>query len=315
MLTMRSPALLSLCLLLAAACTKQQAPTTRATATATATTPAAVKTDDPAPAKPRAAPAERPATIAVPAGLDATLKAPHRLSQGRFSVKAPVWTSEGLWPTVPANLYGLKTVEKPGAPAWDPRSAAWYASANGSLVRLSPDGRLTVVLDNVQGHDLDLRTGHGAEVLVAREPDLRITLRNLDGSGTPRVLFKGSSYFGPRLSPDGQRLLVSESRPRGGHVWLLDFNSGARQDLGPGVSPTWHPDGQRVILARVTHNGEKLTGGDLWEIPLEDGEVRCLGKTRGRVELNATISPDGKQLAFVEGITGDLYEARYPEAK
>lgn len=304
-----SPILISLSLLfMAAACTKQQAPTARASA------PAKVRAQEPARAQP-SAPAERPATVEIPAGLDASLSRPHRLRQGHWSVKAPLWTAQGLWPSVPANLYGLKSVEKPGAPTWDHKSAAWYASANGSLVRLSPDGGLAVVLDNVQGRDLDLRTGQGAELLVAREPDLSITLRNLDGSGAPRVLLKGAKYFGPRLSPDGGRLLVSESRPEGGHVWLLDLNSGARQDLGPGVSPTWHPDGERIVLARVKHNGEKLTAGDLWEVDLTSGEARCLGRTKALVELDATISPDARSLAFVEGVTGDLYVARYPEAR
>ena len=307
-----SALLLSISLLLAAgACTKQQPPTARTTATA-AQAPAQ---EEPAAPPAPAAPLEQPATVEVPDGLDATLSMPHRLRQGNGSVKPPLWTAQGLWPRVPANLYGLKSVEKPGAPAWDHRSAAWYASANGSLVRLSPDGRLTVVLDNVQGHDLDLRTGQGAELLVSREPDLNITLRNLDGSGAPRVLLKGSNFFGPRLSPDGSQLLVSESRPGGGRVLLLDLNSGARQDLGPGVSPTWHPDGERAVLARVTHNGEKLTGGDLWEVDLTSGKARCLARTRKLVELDAAISPDGKSLAFVEGLTGDLYVARYPEVQ
>ena len=216
---------------------------------------------------------------------------------------------------MPARLYGLQFAEKPGAPSWDPPSKAWYASANGSLVRLGQDGSLTVVLDNVQGRDLDLRTGYGAELLVAREPDLRITLRNLDDSGAPRVLLSGSQYFGPRLSPDGKQVLVSESRAAGGHVLLLDFSSGSRQDLGPGVSPTWHPDGTRVVLARVKHNGEQLKSGDLWEISTEGHPPRRLGKTARLVELESAISPDGRYLAFVEGRTGDLYVARYPERR
>jgi len=253
--------------------------------------------------------------VAVPAGLKATLAAPLRLRQGVGKVHSPRWTSEGLWPRVPASLYGLGTAQKPGAPTWDQPSKAWYASANGTLVRLGQDGRQTVVMDNVQARDLDLRTGHGAELLVAREPDLRITLRNLDGSGAPRVLLKGSKYFGPRLSPDGRKLLVSESRAEGGHVMLLDLNSGSRQDLGSGVSPTWHPDGDRVVLARVTHDGSALKTGDLWEIPLEGGSPRRLAKTPGRVELETTFSPDGRYIAFAEGRTGDLYVARYPEAR
>ena len=298
----------------AAGCARQQPPPTTNTAAKPEAKPEAEPEAKPEP-PPRPVIKYRPLVVAVPAGLKATLAEPLRLRQGNGKVHRPRWTSDGLWPRVPASLYGLGTAEKPGAPTWDPPSKAWYASANGSLVRLGRDGRQAVVLDNVQARDLDLRTGPGAELLGAREPDLSITLRHLAGRGAPPVLLKGSQYFGPRISPDGRQLLVSESRAEGGHVMLLDLNSGSRQDLGPGVAPTWHPGGDRVVLARVTHNGEQLKTGDLWEISLVGGSPRRLKKTPKRVELETAISPDGRYIAFTEGRTGDLYVARYPEAR
>lgn len=247
----------------------------------------------------------------LPGGEAATLQQPVMLRAGGGTVRPPRWTTEGLWPRVPQDLYGLAAVEKPGAPAWDPSTRAWYASANGTLVRVMPDRSLPVVADNVQGNDIDVRLAKG--VLVSREPDLNISLWRLgDGGGQKKVLLKGSRFFGPRLSPDGTQVLVSESRAQGGHVWLLELDSGARQDLGRGVTPTWHPDGQRIVLSRVAHDGDRLIAGDLWEVEGSSGRARCLGATTGRIEMEPAVSPDGRHIAFVEGRSGDLFMARYP---
>ena len=240
----------------------------------------------------------------------ATLTRPLTLAPGREKHPAPRWTHAALWPAPPAGLYGLAAVEHPGVPSYDPGARAWYASANGCLVRLNPSGSLPVLGCGVQGVDVDVRGRQ--RVALSREPDHRLVLHR-PGRAEPRTLLRGSRFFGPRLSPDGKRALVSESRPRGGRVWLVALDSGRRRDLGRGVDPTWRPDGRSLILSLVRHNGQRVTGADLWQVDALTGARRPLHRpTRGVAEVAPAVSPDGRWLAFVDAHTGALLVAPMP---
>jgi len=203
-------------------------------------------------------------------------------------------------------------VERRGLPVYDGSSQAWYASANGALVQLRPDGRLPVVVGAaaLQGRDIDVRTRAG--VLVSREPDHTIVLlRWADGEVRQRrVLISGARFFHPRLSPDGSQVLVAESRATGGHLWLLTLD-GRATDLGPGYDGTWHPDGKRILLSRVSHDGHRVTAADLWEMELASGRRAQLTRTADLAEVEPALSPDGRYLAFVDATSGDLYLARF----
>jgi hypothetical protein len=223
----------------------------------------------------------------------------------------PLWTHAGLWPSRPRSLPALARAARTGAPTYDPQSRALFAAASGTIVELRAGGSLRVAFAGVQGLDVDVRAGKG--LAVSREPDHRIVLHRAAGSARPRVLLEGERFFGPRFSPAGDRILVSESRAEGGHIWLLGLD-GTAEDLGQGYSPAWHPDGKRIIFSRIAHDGHRLTEGDLWELELASRHERCLARTPGFIELEPAISPDGRWLAFQDGRGGDLYLARYPGA-
>lgn len=250
--------------------------------------------------------------IPTPTGSP-TLEAPLRLRAGNGQLERPVWTDEGLLPALDRSFRGLAAVEQPGLPAYDPTSRAFHASANGGLVRLEPDGRLPVlVASGVQGIDVDVRAAR--QLAVSREPDHRILLTRWRGRQVveQRTLLRGARFFRPRLAPDGTSLLVSESRPRGAHLWRIVLDGGAPMDLGRADDAAWHPDGQRAIVARVSHDGHRVTAADLWELELASGRRRQLTRTPGRAEVEPAISPDGRWVAFIDATSGDLYAARLP---
>jgi hypothetical protein len=243
-------------------------------------------------------------------GTAPDLASPLRLRAGEGRLTTPLWTDQGLWPSAPQSLPALRKLGRAGPPAYDPRSRTFFASAEGTIVELRPEGRLRVVAREVQGLDIDVRSR--LRLAVSREPDHRIVLHRLGGPGSPRrVLLVGERFFAPRFSPDGNQILVSESRAAGGHFWLLDLD-GQAVDLGQGYSPVWHPDGKRIIFSRIAHDGERLTDGDLWILELASRRVACLGHTPGLIEVEPALSPDGRWLAFKDGRSGDLYLARFP---
>ena len=225
----------------------------------------------------------------------------------------PQWTRHGLWSSPPAAGGGGDGV--PGSAAvWDPSSESWFATTAGMLVRIDADGGRRVLIDDVQGHDFDVRAR--AHVAVSREPGDRIVLHRFGGAAVERVvLLEGAGFFDPRLSPAGDAVLVAESRGGGGHVWLVALSDGAAQDLGQGYGATWHPDGRRVVFARITNDGLRVTGADLWQWDLGTGRETRLTRTPGHAETEPAVSPDGRLVAWVDGRTGALLAAALPVAR
>ncbi len=251
---------------------------------------------------------------AIRPGSSPTLASPLRLRAGDGKLARALWTAQGLWHRAPRSFPALRVALHAGPPAHDPQSGAFFASAEGSVVELRPDGALRVLLSGVQGLDLDVRARAG--ICVSREPDHRIVLhRPVDAArraGLPekRTLLQGERFFAPRLSPDGSRVLVHESRAGGGHLWLVDLG-GRATDLGQGYDGVWHPSGKEIIFTRVEHDGSRLTSGDLHALELASRRVRCLARTPNLIEVEPVLSPDGRYLAFQDARGGDLYLARF----
>jgi hypothetical protein len=252
---------------------------------------------------------------AARAGALPDIASPIRLRAGCGRLGRSLWTAQGLWQRAPGTLPALAGTARSGAPSWDPQSRAFFASAEGTVVELAAGGALRVLLDGVQGLDLDVRARRG--LAVSREPDHRIVLHRTaaaarrDRAAAQQTLLSGERFFAPRFSPDGSRLLVAESRAEGGRIWLLELD-GRATELGQGYDASWHPDGKEVVFARIEHDGSRLTAGDLFAIEVATRRVRCLARTPGLIEVEPVVSPDGRWLAFQDARGGDLYLARYP---
>jgi len=243
----------------------------------------------------------------------ASLEHPLRLDVRRSPEGPPVqptWTSDGrLLAAPPMGLWGLSRTAQSGVPVWDPGSKAWYASAEGCLVRVEPEGSLTVLLEGVQGTDLDVRANEG--LAVSREPDDRIVLWRVGGG--PKVLLSGPQYFAPRFSPDGKKILVSESRGKGGHMLLLDLE-GREEDLGPGAFATWSPDGRSLVFVDVMHDGHSILWTTVHRLDLDSRREELLVRTEDPALIGPAISPDGRLVAFRAAQEDAVFVAWLPKA-
>lgn len=251
---------------------------------------------------------------AVTGTLAAPLAVQRTVGPGQVAVPgrpAPFWTPRGLWWRAPRPIPRPVSESAVSPAVYDPSSAAWFATTAGVLVRVEPDGDLVSLVDGVQGSDFDIRAA--ARVVVSREAGRDIVLHRYGGGTvTHTALLSGEAFFGPRLSPTGDRVLLSESRPDGGHIWLVTLRDGRARDLGPGVAPTWHPDGHHILFARTSHDGHVLTGGELWLRNLTRHTTRPLTATPERAEVAPAVSPDGRFVAFADGRTGALFVATLP---
>jgi serine/threonine-protein kinase len=129
-------------------------------------------------------------------------------------------------------------------------------------------------------------------------PDLERTLAWVDRKGDVEPLAAPvRAYFAPRLSPDGQRLLVY-TRGLNSGVWTYDLSRGTLTRLtseGQNVAGIWTPDGKRVTFASSQTGVPNL----FWKPTDGSGPAERL-TTSENEQTPASWSPDGKRLLFFE---------------
>ncbi|MFH1810071.1 MAG: hypothetical protein ABIJ09_15095 [Pseudomonadota bacterium] len=245
----------------------------------------------------------------------ASLHMPMNLAFVAQASSGPVWTAQGLWQAKPAGLHGLQAVQDASPandPVWDPSSRAWYAYVYGALVRVEPEGSLPVVLESLPGHDFDVRAARG--LVVYRDPNRdQLVLQRLGPRGGRRVLLEGE-FYNPRFSPDGTRIAVSQLCDGGGHLWLIESETGVTRDLGRGYDPAWKPDGTTLLFLRLDDNGHELTASHLYTYMPGSGVTRHLATTRSHLVTRPTFSPDGRWIAFVDDVSGQVMASPLPES-
>ena len=111
------------------------------------------------------------------------------------------------------------------------------------------------------------------------------------------------SYKNPRLSPDGQRIVVEVA---GGALWIQDVTRSTFTRLTTGDTlgntfPLWTPDARGVLFRTLT--GIRRVDPD------SGGTTQVIGTTM-HYSLPTSVSPDGQTLAYIQQTpetSGDLY--------
>ncbi len=116
-----------------------------------------------------------------------------------------------------------------------------------------------------------------------------------DGREEPLNIPPGR-YFGIRISPDGQRVIVPRKQDEHSHLWVFDISreTFSRLNLGDVYEhyPVWTPDGERVAYQA----GHFLGGTIYWTASDGSGEAEQLTTLPG---IPASWSPDGGSLVFM----------------
>ncbi|HEX8362335.1 MAG TPA: protein kinase, partial [Longimicrobium sp.] len=187
------------------------------------------------------------------------------------------------------------------------------AMVDGWLLYLTSDGatlmaaRFDAARRRVEGAPvavLEDPSGGMDAVAIARNGTLLYT-RNaagtapvwVDSGGTARPMFEGLSggFMNPRLSPDGRRLVIQGSSPRGTDAWVFDLASRTRVQLttvGSVIGPTWTADGERVVF--LSTQGGRTS---FWSQPA-DGSRPAERIVDGDGMFAADLGGDGSTLLF-----------------
>jgi Tol biopolymer transport system component len=110
------------------------------------------------------------------------------------------------------------------------------------------------------------------------------------------------AYSAPRVSPDGQKLLVTITGTTEA-LWMYDISRGALNQLTFEASssfPVWTPDGQRIAFS-----SNRAGALNLFWTRLDGASQERLAPS-DTIQLPGSWSPDGRMLAFVErhSVTG-----------
>src|SRR5215470_4581177 len=138
---------------------------------------------------------------------------------------------------------------------------------------------------------------------------------NPDGTGLAQLthVAKHQTAADPAWSPDGRHIAFASDMTGPVRLWIMDANgSHARMVAGDQPSaadilPTYTPDGRRLVFSRCIM-GDHCA---IYSIRVDGTHLRALTRLRAHADLRASVSPDGRQIAFARfganGIIGQIY--------
>ena len=174
----------------------------------------------------------------------------------------------------------------------------------------SPDGKRIVFRSNRDGH---VHFIHGL-------PTYEIYVMDADGGNQQRLTNNPNDDRSPSWSPHGKRIVFVSDRDRFKNddlvityeIYVMDADGGNPQnltnDLNDDYSPSWSPDGKRIVFSSRRDGHFIGEVGITEEIYVMDAD----GKNQQRLTENRkndwtpSWSPDGKRIAFASDRKGDF---------
>ena len=170
--------------------------------------------------------------------LEGTAEAAFSGAAHASTVRAPVWRRTLPWVLAAAAALaaaGLALRPRAEPPSAPPRVRTLTYSGTDSMPSASPDGRLIAFVSDRDGRD-------------------RIWLKQLD-TGGEQALTEGYDSA-PRFSPDGASVLFLRGEGDRQSVYRQAIVGGeARKIADDALEACWSPDGARVALVRLLHDG------------------------------------------------------------
>jgi Tol biopolymer transport system component len=221
----------------------------------------------------------------------------------RLAVSSDRSGNPDLW-TMPAEGGPMQRLTTDPTPDWNPKwspdgsEIAFYAYRSGNReIWVMPSGggaarQLTKgIADNVSPD----WSPDGMEIAFssARSGNQDIWVVPASGGEPRQITTDPSDDLVPQWSPDGASVAFFSMRSGEGQVWRVAVSGGDPDPITKrGDVFRWSPDGKRIFYA---------SGGNLWELAIEDGSERQLTDFSGRpgyLLTGRSLATDGRDLFF-----------------
>lgn len=162
---------------------------------------------------------------------------------------------------------------------------------------------------------------HGNHIFYASDRDTRLNIWRYDiASGLNEQITHHKDF--DVMWPSGSNgKLVYEN---GGYLHVLDMVSGQSRKItvaihydNPNLQPYFKNVKEYIGSYSLSPSGKRAlfeARGDIFSVPVENGEIKNLTNTQGTREISPVWSPDGKQIAYYSDATGE-YELYLLENK
>lgn len=115
-----------------------------------------------------------------------------------------------------------------------------------------------------------------------------------------KVAFGRGINSAPSFSPDGRRLAMTRSADGNPDIYVMDLDTRKTRRLTthPAIDTEarWKPDGRHLVFT-----SDRGGGPQIYEIAVDGGQPRRLTFNMGNYNARASLSPDGKTMAVVNG--------------
>lgn len=170
-------------------------------------------------------------------------------------------------------------------------------TAGRQLATVDRDGAVTTALGGTRRAYFMPRLaadGHRLAVTILEDGAYGVWAGNLEGSAAKIA----DHSFGAVWSPDGQRLAFATTQEERVALTITRADGSGRSTVATDaiskVPTAWTPDGRALLFTRIDPS---RTGEDIYVVAADGSGMRPLIATPAN-ESGATISPDGKWLAF-----------------
>lgn len=138
------------------------------------------------------------------------------------------------------------------------------------------------------------RAAAQAPIAFARDDRMYV----IDRSGALTRIGSGDRFFGAVVSPDGDRVAF-EGLSTG--IYVYTRSTAGLVHVGPGTSPSWSPDGARLVYELTEDDGHEIVASDLLLYDAAGDRVQRLTATDAIIERRPRFSPDGAAIAYDDG--------------
>jgi Tol biopolymer transport system component len=196
---------------------------------------------------------------------------------------------------------------------------AFTASSNGTLAYIrgaSDQGSLVWV-----GHEGQQLATVATKLKDVRNPRLSPDQKSLaaviggeiwlyDVGGRPpiRLTFNSGGVHAPLFTKDGRRVIYELDKPRGLFAVASDGSGGTPELISPPghFHPhSWSADGQQIVAARLPDETRANSTNDLVRFTTaKDAAVQGIVETPASEGVGASVSPDGRWVAYTSDSTG-----------